>query len=91
MAFVRLMWAVWGASFVFMASVSIIAARIGRNQEDQLFLADSSSHAKSEQNQIADRVGRIRPLRLTALALAGVMTFVVLGYYLLDIAHRFGL
>ncbi len=91
MGFVPVMWASWGASFVFMVGVSIVAARVGRNQEDQLFLADSSSYAKSEQREIAERLGKIRPVRLTSLGLAGVMTAFVVGYYLLDLAHRFGL
>ncbi|MGO8757728.1 MAG: hypothetical protein ACLQG3_06350 [Terracidiphilus sp.] len=90
MDFVRLMWAVWGASLVFMGGVSIFAARLGRNREDQLFLADSSSYAKSEQSEISEKLSRIRPVRLTALGLAGAMTVLVVGYYLLDVAHRFG-
>jgi hypothetical protein len=48
MGFVPIMWAVWGVSFVFMAGISIFAARLGRNEEAQIFLADSSSHVKSE-------------------------------------------
>lgn len=90
MDFVRLMWAVWGVSFVFMAGISIITARMGRNQEDQLFLADSSNHAKSEQSEIALRLGKIKPVRRAALGIAAVMTVVVVGYYLIDVMHRFG-
>jgi hypothetical protein len=90
MDFVRLMWVVWGSSFAFMAGVSIIAARMGRNQEDQLFLADSSNHAKSEQSEIAERLGKFRPIRLASLVLAGAMTVLVAGYYFIDVMHRFG-
>ncbi|MGA2570271.1 MAG: hypothetical protein ABSF23_07095 [Terracidiphilus sp.] len=63
---------------------------MGRNQEDQLFLADSSNHAKSEQNEIAEKLGKIRPVKLTSLGLAGAMTAFVVAYYLLDLVHRFG-
>jgi hypothetical protein len=89
MGFISIMWAVWGASFVFMAGVTIFAARVGRNEEAQIFLADSSSHIKSDQDAIAARVGRIRPLKRISLALVGVMTVVVLGYYIFDIFHQF--
>ncbi|MGD1106356.1 MAG: hypothetical protein ABR865_04880 [Terracidiphilus sp.] len=89
MGFVPIMWAVWGLSFVFMAGVSIFAARLGRNEEAQIFLADSSSHVKSEQDAILARVNRIRPVKTTALWIAGAMTAIMLVYYLFDIFHQF--
>ncbi len=89
MGFVSILWAVWGVSFVFMAGVTIFAARVGRNEEAQIFLADSSNHLKSDQAAIAARVGRIRPLKRISLVLVGVMTVVVVGYYILDIFHQF--
>ena len=89
MGFVPIMWAVWGVSFVFMAGVSIFAARLGRNEEAQIFLADSSSHVKSEQDAILARVNKIRPLKMTALGIVGVMTTIVVVYYLFDIFHQF--
>ncbi len=89
MGFVPIMWAVWGASFVFMAGVSIFAARLGRNEEAQIFLADSSSRVKTEQDAIVARVNKIRPLKMTALGIAGLMTVIVVGYYLFDIFHQF--
>lgn len=90
MKFVPIMWAVWGVSFVFMAAVSIFSARLGRNEEAQIYLAESSRRVKSEQDAIAARVGRVRPLKMTAFGIAGLMTVVVVGYYLLDVLHRFG-
>jgi hypothetical protein len=89
MGIVPIMWAVWGVSFVFMAGVSIFAARLGRNEEAQIFLADSSSHVKSEQDAILARVNKIRPVKMTALGIAGVMTVIVVVYYLVDIFHQF--
>ena len=89
MGIVPIMWAVWGVSLVFMAGVSIFAARLGRNEEAQIFLADSSSHVKSEQDAILARVNRIRPVKTTALWIAGAMTVIVLVYYLFDIFHQF--
>jgi hypothetical protein len=84
-----MMWAVWGAAFVFMVAVTIFAARVGRNEEAQICLADSSSRLKSDQDAIAARVSKLRPLKKVALSLVGVMTIVVLAYYLYDIFHQF--
>jgi hypothetical protein len=83
------MWAVWGVSLVFMAGVTIFAARLGRNEEAQIFLADSSSHVKSEQDAILARVNKIRPVKMTALGIMGVMTVIVVVYYVIDILHQF--
>jgi len=88
MGFVPLMWALWGAAFFFMTAVSLYSSRLARNEEDQIFLSDSSSQAKSEQNAIAARIGKIQPLRRTAFAVAGAMTIVVLGYYVLDMVRQ---
>lgn len=89
MAMIPMMWSVWGAAVVLMAAVGIYASRAGRYEESQLFLADSSSHAKSEQDVIAARLSRIRPLRMLTLALAGLMTLLVMAYYVLDAFRRF--
>jgi hypothetical protein len=89
MEMVPMMWSVWGAAVVLMAVVGIYASRVGRYEESQLFLADSSSHAKTEQDAIAARMSRIRPLRLSTLGLAGLMTLLIVAYYLRDVFHRF--
>ena len=84
MAFVPVLWSVWGVSIFLVVAVSIYAARLGRNEEDQLYLAESSSHVKSEQDAIAARLSKIAPVKHTILALAGVMTLLVLAYYIMD-------
>ena len=89
MGFVPIMWAVWGMSFVFMVAVSILAARLGRNEGAQIYLAESSSRVKSDQDAIQARVSKIRPLKMTALGIVGVMTVIVVVYYLFDIFHQF--
>jgi hypothetical protein len=89
MGFVPIMWAVWGVSFVFMAVISVFAARVGRNEEAQIFLAESSSRVKSDQDAIQARVNKIRPLKIAALGIVGLMTVIVVGYYLFDIFHQF--
>ncbi len=89
MTFVPLMWVLWGVALFFMVGVGIYSSRVAKNEEDQLFLTDSSSNARSEQDAIAMRIGKIQPLKRTALVLVGAMTLVVVGYYLLDMIRQF--
>jgi len=87
---VPVMWVVWGVSLLLTVGVSLYAARLGRNEESQVFLADSSSHERSEQEAIAARIGKIQPLKHAVLALAGLMTLLILAYYILDAFRQFG-
>lgn len=89
MGFVPVMWALWGASFLLMLGVSIIGARLTRNEEAQIFLSDSSNYAKSEQDAISATRNRIRPLKRIVMGLLGIMTLLVVAYYAVDIMHRF--
>jgi hypothetical protein len=89
MTLVPVMWVVWGISLVLTAGVSIYAARLGRNEEAQIFLAESSNHEKSEQEEIAARLSKVQPLKRSAVAIAGVMSLLVLAYYLLDVYRQF--
>lgn len=89
MNLVPVMWVVWSATVLFVAAVSIYASRLAKNEEDQLFLADSSSHAKSEQDAIASKVGKVEPVKRTALVLMGAMTLLVLAYYIFDAVKQF--
>jgi multidrug efflux pump subunit AcrB len=89
MELVLVMWALWAVSFFFMAGVSIVAAAVGRNEEAQIFLADSSNHERSEQAAIAAKVSKMRPLKMTSLGILGVMTLLVVGYYVVDVFKQF--
>jgi len=84
------MWVVWGVSLLLTIGVSLYAARLGRNEESQIFLADSSSHERTEQEAIAARIGKIQPLKKAVLALAGLMTLLILAYYIFDAVRQFG-
>jgi divalent metal cation (Fe/Co/Zn/Cd) transporter len=86
---VPVMWVVWGVSLLLTIGVSLYAARLGRNEESQIFLADSSSHERTEQEAIAARIGKIQPLKKGVLALAGLMTLLILAYYILDAVRQF--
>lgn len=89
MALVPVMLSLWGISLVLMLVVSIYAARVGRNEEAQICLAESSRHMRSEQDEIAARVGRLQPLKRTVMILAGVMTLLVVVYFAISAFHQF--
>lgn len=89
MGIVPMIWALWGASFLLMLVVTIVGARLTRNEEAQIFLAESSNHVKSEQDAIQERMNKIRPFKLTSLGVLGAMTVIVAGYYALDVLRQF--
>ena len=89
MNWVPVIWSVWGASVVLMAVVSLYASSLAKDEEDQIFLADSSSHERTEQATIAGRIEKVEPLKRTSLWLVGAMTLVVLVYYIFDMIRQF--
>ena len=82
-------WSVWGALVLVMAGVSLYAARLGKNEEDQLFLSESSSHESVEQAAIASRLHKIQPVKHASLWLVIAMSVVVVVYYVFDMVHQF--
>jgi hypothetical protein len=89
MGFVPVIWMIWGAAVLLLAVVSLYASRMARNEEDQLFLGDSFSHVQAEQADIQAKVRRFLPVKRAVMALAGVMTLVLVGYYILNIVNQF--
>ena len=87
--FVPLMWTVWGVLIALLAGVSVYSSHLAKNEEEQLFLDESSSQLKAEQEAILARVNRVRPFKLTAPGLAGAMTLFVIVYYILNIISQF--
>ena len=89
MTFVPIMFSVWGALFLLFIALKLYAARLARDEDDQVMLNESSSNMKTEQAEIVARVGKIEPLQRIALGLVGAMTIFIIGYYILDIIHQF--
>jgi len=83
------MFSVWGAFLVLFIALKLYAARLARDEDDQIMLNDSSSNMKTEQAEIVARVGKVEPLQRIALGLVGAMTIFIIGYYILDIIHQF--
>jgi len=89
MNWVPVIWSVWGASILFMAIMVLYASGLAKNEEDQLFLADSSSHEKTEQSAISARIEKIEPVKKASYFLAVATTLVVVAYYVFDMISQF--
>jgi hypothetical protein len=83
------MWSVWGLFVILLAVVNLYASRLGRDEEDQLFLGESFDHEKSAQAAILAKVNKVQPFKRLALGLVGAMTLFVVAYYVLDVIHQF--
>ena len=89
MTFVPAMLLVWGFTVLIMIATLLYRSRLGRDEEDQLFLGDSFSQAKAEQTAIAARVQKVQPLVKGTEILAGLATLFVIGYFAIDIFNQF--
>jgi hypothetical protein len=87
--FVPVMWAVWGAFVLFVLILKLYISRLSKYEDDQLILDEAFSHVKAEQAAIMAKVHRIQPVNRAVLVLTGVMTLVVIGYYVLDVINQF--
>ncbi len=86
---VPVMWSVWGALVVIMASIFMYRSRLTRDEEDQIFLDESFDHEKNAQMAIIARVNKIQPVLLVSKCLVGAMTVVVIAYYVWDVVNQF--
>lgn len=87
--FVPIMWSVWGVLVLLVAVLKVYTSRLTRDEDDQIILDDSFDHVKSEQAAILAKVHKIQPIEHLAIWLVGIMTVVVIGYYVVDIFNQF--
>lgn len=87
--FVPVMWMVWGALVLIMLALKMYTDRLGRDEDDQLILADSFQHVKIEQAAMMAKINKFAPIRKVVLVLVGAMTLFVIGYYALDVINQF--
>lgn len=87
--FAPLMWAVWFVIIFVFAIVNMYASHLVKNEEAQLYLYESSSHVKAEQDAMLARASRVAPFKYASTALAGIMTLFVIGYYVMNMVNQF--
>ena len=89
MQFVPVMWSVWGFTILVMAILFLYRSRLGKDEEDQIFLADSFSNERTAQQAIIAKVEKVQPIIRVSEIVAAVATLFVIGYYILDIFNQF--
>lgn len=83
------MWSVWGGILLLFILVKVYSGRVSRDEESQIFLGDSMQQESMAQAAIAQKVSKVEPVRKAVLALLGLATVFVIGYYLFDIYRQF--
>ena len=61
------MWIGWILILVLFIVAKLYASRISRYEENQLILDDSSSQLKTEQDAIAGRLNKFKPVQMTTI------------------------
>jgi hypothetical protein len=89
MTFVPAMWISWGAVVIAFIVLKIYAARLARNEDDQILLNESSSNTRIEQAAIVERLHGIAPLQKIIMWVLGAATLFVVGYYVVDMINQF--
>lgn len=84
MTFAPVMWTIWAAFVVFTAAMYIYRSSLTRDEEDQIFLDDSGSHQKKEQEELLAKVNKIQPLIRIVTGATCVLTVCILGVYVWD-------
>ncbi len=85
MALVPVMWTVWSALVILMACLHLYRSTLARDEEGQIFLDESFNHEKAAQETIVAKVNKIEPMLKALQWAVGVMTAIVVAYYIYDI------
>jgi len=88
MTFVPAMWIGWIFILVLFIVAKLYASRISRYEENQLILDDSSSQLKTEQDAIAGRLNKFKPVQMTTIWLLGAGSLFVVAYYVHDMINQ---
>jgi hypothetical protein len=83
------MWAVWAAFVLLMIVLKMYTDRLARDENDQLTLDEAFDTLKTEQAEIMAKVNRMKPIRRVVFGLTGIMSLIVVSYYVLDIVNQF--
>jgi type VI protein secretion system component VasK len=89
MAFVPIMWSVWGLTVLIMAIMFLYRSRLTKDEEDQIYLDESANEHQAAQQAIVARVKKVQPLIRVSEIGAAVATLFVIGYYINDVINQF--
>jgi len=80
---------VWASLVGLLIVLLIYRSTLIMHEDDQLFLTDSESYLKEEQDDLQRRMSRIRPFVTAAQVGCGALTLVIGGIWLWDMYKHF--
>jgi hypothetical protein len=89
MTFVPAMWAVWAAFLAVSVILKLYVSRLGRDEDDELILLESSEHLRVEQAEILSRLHKVEPIQRAFLWVLLAASLFVVAYYLHDMVSQF--
>jgi hypothetical protein len=73
---------VWGVLTAVLIVLLIYRSTLTMHEDEQLFLSDTASHMKVEQDEIIARVNRVSPLVRLFGAASGMLILVIAGLWI---------
>jgi hypothetical protein len=89
MTFVPAMWMVWAVLLLASVILKLYVSRLGRDEDNELVLLDSSEHLRIEQAAIHSRLHKVEPIQRIFLWIWGAASLFVLAYYVHDMMNQF--
>lgn len=83
-----LLW-VWGVLTTVLAVLLIYRSALSMHEDDQLFLDNAESHLEREQQQLAARMNKLRPVVNALGASSGLLILVMAGLWVWRAWNRF--
>ncbi|MGA7524184.1 MAG: hypothetical protein WBW84_17155 [Acidobacteriaceae bacterium] len=84
MGFMPVVWIVWAGVITCLLILLVYRSNITRYEEDQIFLDESGSHQKKEQDDLRIREKKIQPLIHVVAGVTCALTVGILGVYVWD-------
>ncbi len=89
MHYVMMIWVVWGALTAVLLGLLMYRGNLTRYEEDQLFLSDSNGMEQREQEEILVKVRKIEPVIRLFSGVTGLITAVIVCFYVYDAIQHF--
>lgn len=84
MSFMPVVWIVWASIITILLVLLVYRSNLTRYEEDQIFLDESASHQKKEQEDILVKVNKIQPAIRIVTGVTCVLTVGIIGVYVWD-------
>ena len=83
------MWSIWALFFVVYLVLRLYVARLSADENDTVLLDDAFAHERAAQEAIFAKVKKIQPAQRAALIGLGVMSLIVIVYYIWNVVQQF--